>query len=67
MGDKEYLIIGSFVVGNIGSIFAIFKWYLKREVDLAVRLTRIEKDIDGIAYAVGTKRSLATRSKEPAQ
>lgn len=62
MGDKEYIIIGSFVVGNLGTIFGIVKWYIKREVDLATRITRMEKDIDGIALALGTKRALGQAS-----
>lgn len=62
MSDKEYMIIGSFIVANLGTIFGIFKWYVKREVNLAVRLTRIEKDIDGIALAMGTKRAIGQAS-----
>lgn len=62
MDDKDYAVIGSFVIANLGTIFGIFKWYLAQQIKLEKRLLTIEYDIDGIALALGTKRAIGQKS-----
>lgn len=66
MKDSEYIVIGSFVVGNIGTILGIFKWYLAKEVKLAERLVAIENDVHNIAYILGLERAIDERAKREA-